>query len=167
MAFVLPSRFSAVLPLNAVLLLGGCCANSVCDCQEAQQDAVTVRFSTAFRTAELDTITLLRYPKVYTPATKPETVRLFRTAAQTHDALMLNHNTPFAQVGTSKLNQYRYVVQYRVEQQLTELVIDSVGLRGGFEGTGCCTCYTNSGKTIFAKDSAFNLKQRSYFFIAR
>jgi hypothetical protein len=32
----------------------------------------------------------------------------------------------------------------------TVLVIDGIELRGTLEGDGCCTCYTNTQKTVSA-----------------
>lgn len=143
-------------------MLSGCCANNVCNCQDAQADAIKLRFSTdptpgsrGFALADLDTIIIQRYPKKFTATTRPETVTLLRTAAQIRDSIVLNNNTPFAQTGTSKLNQYRYVVQYlaqvanRKSVPTTVLTIDSVFVRGSLDGSGCCTCYTNTEKTVF------------------
>ncbi|WP_046242945.1 hypothetical protein [Hymenobacter terrenus] len=155
-----PFRFSAFLLVSAALL-NGCCANNVCDCNDAEADAITLRFSTdvavggVFAITDLDTIIIQRYPKNFTLSTKPETVTLLRTAAQVRDSILLNNNAPFTQTGGSKLNRYRYVVQYLKQMPgskpvaTTALVIDSVRLRGNLDGSGCCTCYTNTEKTVF------------------
>ena len=163
MAYFPPFRFLTVCFLViAELLLSGCCANNVCDCQDANEDAVMLRFSLdnsrgrGFAAADLDTLILVRSPLPYLPANKVETVTLYRNAAQTRDSVLLNHAAPFSQSGTTKLNRYRYEVRYlthppRTGAVTTVLVIDSVQLRGSFEGNGCCTCYANTRKTVFAK----------------
>ncbi len=146
-------RLAAVFCLS--LLLGGCCANDVCDCQDDQADAVKLSFSPAFGSADLDTIRILRSPLPYIRTNKVETVTLIRTAAQLSDSILLNNTTPFTTVGATKLNGYRYEVQYLVQQPgakpvpITVLVIDSVRLRGQLVGDGCCTCYTNAEKTAY------------------
>lgn len=160
--FLSPARAAGCAAV--VLLLGGCCANNVCDCDDTQADAIELRFSTAatigFRTEDLDTLTLLRFPRPYNPASKFETVTLFRTPAQAGDSVLLNNNTPFAQAGSTKLNAYRYVVQYlrhvpgSKPVPTTAAVIDSVQLAGALEGDGCCTCYQNTKKAIYLNGSA-------------
>lgn len=167
MTHLLPFRFSAVLLLGLGLLLPGCCANNVCDCPgEAQADAIKLVFSQKdfpFAT-ELDTIVLQRYPLVIIPAsgtnpgTKPETATLIRTAAQAYDTIVINNSTPFGQVSTAKLDQYQYYVRYfpapRKARPAFAAVIDEVTLRGNLDGNGCCTCYTNTQKSITTrKDS--------------
>ena len=157
MFYILPIRFFSLVFLGVALLLSGCCANNRCDCNDGQADVVQLVFSNAFRTADLDTIIIQRSPLPFSPTAKPEIVTLTRTAARARDTLRLNNNSPFAQVGTTKLNRYRYVVQYLVQPPgskpvaTTALVIDSTRLRGSLDGNGCCTCYTNSDKTVFAR----------------
>lgn len=176
---LLPARFVTVFVLSA-LLLSGCCANNVCDCKDTQADIVRLRFSSAFTVSDLDTIVIRRYPLPYKPGVKAayDSVTIIQPAAQVPDSiyLTLNNNTPFAADGTHKLNHYRYVVQLRIQPPhskpvapVTAITIDSVGLRGSFEGTGCCTCYTNSVKTaIFSRgkagvrDSTVDLKRAPY-----
>ena len=155
-------RLPAIVLL--LLLLDGCCANNVCNCDDANADAIALKFATAglapgnraFAAADLDTLVLVRTPLPFNASSKAETVRQFRTAAQVNEELVLNNGTPFAQVGTVRLNHYRYEVQYlahptRAGTPTTVLVIDSVQLRGAFTGDGCCTCYTNTRKTVYAK----------------
>ncbi|MBH8560520.1 hypothetical protein [Hymenobacter negativus] len=167
MTYLLPSRFSAILLLGLGLLLPGCCANNVCDCPgEAQADAIKLVFSAKdfSKVADLDTIVLQRYPLVIIPAsgsnpgTKPETVTLTRSAAQAYDTIVINNSTPFAQTSTTKLDQYQYYVRYfpapRKARPAFALVIDKVALQGNLDGNGCCTCYTNTQKSITTrKDS--------------
>ena len=152
-------------------LLGGCCANNVCDCDDANADAIKLRFSTTaagptgqtFAAADLDTLIIQRSPRPYRVANKFETVTLYRTAAQAGDSIMLNNGTPFSQVGSTKLSGYRYVVQYlahpasapgRKGVPTAVAVIDSVALGGALVGTGCCTCYTNTRKAVHLNGSA-------------
>ena len=177
MAYLLPFRFSAYSWLGAALL-AGCCANNVCDCPgEAKADIIKLVFAPSFSPADLDTVMILRYPLKITAATKPETVTYVRTAAQAYDTLFLNNSAPFSQSGSQKLNQYRYLVKYyatpRRRRPATALIVDSVALQGSFDGTGCCTCYTNSKKTVVVrKDSASakttaDLKPRPVLLIAK
>lgn len=189
MAYSLFSRISAVLSFGAVLLLSSCCANNVCDCKDEQADAVNLRFlinadtlatGHSFSKRDVDTIIIQRSPRPYKATTKPETVTLIRTLAQARDTIVLNNATPFGQVGKIKVNGYRYVVQYLQHfpnskpVATTVLVIDSIYLKGSLSGNGCCTCYTNSQKTVSAskpkrlnpaQDSAFvvDLKQKPYY----
>ena len=188
MAYSLLSRISTVLSLGAGLLLASCCANNECNCQDEQADAIQLRFLVSadslaggkgFGKRDVDTIIIQRSPLPYQAATKPETVTLIRTAAQARDSIVVNNNTPFGQVGTAKLNRYRYQIQYLKQVPkskpvaITVLVIDSIQLKGSLDGNGCCTCYTNSRKTVYAakpkrlnpaQDSAFvvDLKQKPY-----
>jgi hypothetical protein len=163
-------RFSALAVLCG-LLLNSCCANNVCECNDAQADAIQLRFSTdttrgarGFIASELDTVIIQRYPKIFTNNTVPQSVTLVRTGAQISQPIELNNTTPFTQTGTDKLNQYRYVVRYlapvRNSKPLatTVLTIDSVLLRGTFEGTGCCTCYSNTDKVVYLNGAARNIK---------
>ncbi|HEX8326729.1 MAG TPA: hypothetical protein VF629_04250 [Hymenobacter sp.] len=165
MATSFPFRFSAIVCLSTALL-SGCCANDVCECNDADADTVRFRFRysadttvavNTFRPADLDTITIERSPLPYDPKVKPETVVLYRTPAQANDTLVtlvLNNNAPFAQKPNTKLNSYRYVVSYRKNPPVkgtptTVLVIDRVELSGTLDGDGCCTCYTNTRKAIY------------------
>ena len=173
MAIILPRQFSAILFPSLMLVLAGCCANNVCDCADERADAVELRFSSAYRAADLDTIIIKRFPRRFTAATKPDSVTLIRTAVRARDSILLNNNAPFAQTGTAKINQYRYVIRYLVQAPkkkpvvTTAFVIDSIRLRGSLEGNGCCSCYTNTEKVVFAKDSAVDLKRKPYLVIAK
>jgi hypothetical protein len=176
------TRFFRLTALITGLLLSGCCANNVCNCNDAQQDVIKIIFSQGpqgFTTAELDTLVLVRYPLRYDSLTTiPETVTLIRPGAQPTDTIFLNNSTPFAQVGTARLNQYRYQIRYRSPirpretKPATILIIDQVTLKGSFDGNGCCTCYTNYDKQIAARqdstqsqraDTVYNLRPRPIF----
>ena len=143
------------------LLFSGCCANNTCDCQDAQADAITLRFSSAFTRADLDTIVVQRSPLPYSPTNKVESVTIIRTVVQLrdtlrNDTLRINNTAPFPQVSTTKLDGYRYVIQYLTQQPkskpaaTTLLIINEVALNGRLDGDGCCTCYTNTEKVVNA-----------------
>lgn len=148
--------------LLSTALLSGCCANNVCDCNDAEADAIKFRFSAdtlsatgkGFRLADVDTIILERSPLPYSPRVKPETAVLYRRRSQVADTLVLNNNAPFVQKGNTKLNAYRYALSYLTHPPVKGLatpilVIDKVELSGTLEGNGCCTCYTNTRKAIY------------------
>lgn len=163
MALSLLNRLAALTGLG--VLLAGCCANNVCDCpNEAQADAIRIVFDSKFPKDELDTLVLVRYlhPDLKNPSTplpKPETVTLVRTAAQlaANDTLVISNATPFSQLGSARLDTFSYVVRYypgtkpKLRPSKLALVIDRVKLSGGFEGNGCCTCYTNSRKLALTR----------------
>ena len=160
------------------LLLSGCCANDVCPCNDADADVVELRFASSFSNAvgnaDLDTVVIQRYPVPLPTGAKPEIVTLIRTAARSRDSIQINNGTPFPQIGTTRLGSYRYVLQYYAARlgskpALTTLVnIDSIQLKGSLDGDGCCTCYNNSKKTVFARregfsqDSVFDLKRAPF-----
>lgn len=155
MTFLPSFRLPALLFLVA-LLLGGCCANTPCDCDDAQADAINLRFSDAFTAADLDTIVVQRSPLPFSPTNKVESAVILRTAAQRRDTLRINNTTPFPQVGATKLDGYRYVIQYFTQEPgskpaaRTLLTINDVDLGGRLEGDGCCTCYVNTEKVVNA-----------------
>jgi hypothetical protein len=173
MAYLPAFRFSFAL-FTGIALFSGCCANNVCDCNDAQADAIKIRFARSqsatdmvgFTPGDLDTLIVQRYPKDLNTtnfrSVTPETVTLFRTADRAYDSLVINNATPFPQSGTNRIDQYKYVVRYndpRRAQRLRPrsvpaLIIDKVELNGSFEANGCCTCYTNLQKTVtFRQDS--------------
>lgn len=158
MTYLLPFRFLAP-GMALLLLLSGCCANNVCNCNDAQEDRIELVFSSAFTPADLDTVFVQRYPLIIKPETKPETVTIIRSAAQAYDTIELSNTTPFASAGSVRLNNYKYLVRYgatpRQRRTSIALIIDNVGLKGRFDGSGCCTCYHNLSKTVtFRRDSA-------------
>jgi hypothetical protein len=169
-------RFSA-LALLGPALWGGCCANNVCEPDDPLADAVKLRFSSRFALSDLDTLTVLRYPKVVTSSTRPETVTLVRAQVPLRgDSILINNSTPFARTGNTNLGNYRYEVQYlahpnnvRKGVPTTALVIENILLQGSFEANGCCTNYANTAKTVYYDSSgvtkAINLKQKPFLLI--
>ena len=149
-------RLSA-LALLSTALWGGCCANNVCDADDPLADAVKLRFAPRFAVNDLDTLTILRYPKDTTGIVRPETVTLVRGAVPANgDEIIINNNTPFARVGNANLGNYRYVVQYLAHPGggtkgvlTTAFVIDYVRIQGRLEADGCCTRYFNTAKTVY------------------
>lgn len=149
---------AAARTLLPVLLGGGCCANSVCNCPgEDQADAVRLLFAAGFSRADLDTLVVQRYPKINKTNAKPDVVTLVRTPEHAYDTLFINNSAPFAPRGTTKLDGYSYRVRYlrhatgRRNNAELALVLDSVQLRGSLAGDGCCTCYTNQSKVVFVR----------------
>ena len=165
MAHVLPFRFSAPWGL-LLLLLSGCCANNVCNCNDAVEDAITLQFRynpadtlTAgnFRAADLDTIVLKRYALPRTATSKFDSLTVIRPAARAGDSLLITSNSPFAQAGATKISGYSYVVQYLAHPPkkgggVTVLTINRTSLAGTFAGDGCCTCYLNTRKLVYVNN---------------
>ena len=176
MAFSHFLRFSALALLGAALG-AGCCANDVCEPDDPLADAVKLRFSPRFAQNDLDTLIVLRRPKVATTNARPETVTLVRTTVPVRgDSILINNNTPFPRIGNATLGNYRYEVQYLAHPNnvnkgvpTTVLVVDDIVVRGNYEATGCCTRYTNTTKTLFYDSSgvrkSIDLKQRPFLTI--
>ncbi|RYY20643.1 MAG: hypothetical protein EOO36_02835 [Cytophagaceae bacterium] len=64
---------------------------------------------------------------------------------------LINNAAPFAGNGTTKLTGYNYrigVIRNRRgnRKPIAIYYLTNVALQGRFEGTGCCTCYQNTGK---------------------
>ena len=160
-------------------LLSGCCANNVCDCDDARADAIELRFALGgpqgFVPQDLDTITLRRYPLPYDPLGKFESVTLYQTPGQVQDSILLTNNVPFSQSGSTKLNAYRYVVQYlkpvpgRKPVPTDVAVLDRVQLAGTLDADACCTCYTNTEKAVFLNGSTspIDLRQRNQLLLTK
>ena len=184
MALSLITRLAAFVGFG--MLLAGCCANNVCDCpNEAQADAIRIVFdSTKYQIrSELDTLVLVRSlrpdrKKQSALLPKPETAILIRPAKQAYAPIIISNTAPFSQFGSARLDTFTYTVRYYPEsnQKLRPskraLKVDSVRLSGSFEGNGCCTCYANSRKLAFFKDtltgpSRINLKDKPAIIITR
>ncbi|MBO2008017.1 hypothetical protein [Hymenobacter negativus] len=157
------------------MLLSGCCANNVCNCNDEQEDSIKLRLTpdpsgiNGFSATELDTIIIKRFPKKFTSLTVPESVTLPRTG----ESIELSNTAPFTRNGSARLSQYRYVIQYLKDQQnsrpiLTNaLVIDSVLLKGSYDGSGCCTCYHNTAKGVYLNGQLTDLQQNSVLTIPK
>lgn len=149
------------------LLVAGCCANNVCNCDDRYADALYFRFQVGpdsltgpdFGRAEVDTVYVLRYPL---PVTLPnsgahDSVAILPTPAREFgDTLFLNNKGPFALTTGRKVNSYEYVllVGDRRRRQFRRYVVNNIDLKGSFEGNGCCTCYANSSKSLTVSDGA-------------
>jgi len=169
-------RFSAFALLGPALW-GGCCANDVCEPDDPLADAVKLRFPARFALNDLDTLTILRYPRAFTANTRPETVTLVRTAVPARgDSIIINNSTPFARTGNTTLGNYRYVVQYlthpgNVNKGVPTIafIIDSLRIQGNYDATGCCTKYTNTTKMLYYTSGgvkqAVDLKTLPYLLI--
>ncbi|MDO7845648.1 hypothetical protein Q5H92_04715 [Hymenobacter sp. M29] len=169
-------RLSAFALLSTALW-GGCCANNECEAEDPLADAVKLRFSSRYAVNDLDTLTILRYPKDTTGIVRPETVTLVRGAAPVGgDSILINNNTPFARVANANLANYLYVVQYLAHPgginkgvPTTAFVINGIRIQGRLVADGCCTTYINTTKTV-AYDSSgvtksVNLKEKPYLLI--
>jgi hypothetical protein len=165
---LLTLRFFAVALLG--VLLGGCCANDVCRQDDPLADAVQLRLS-HFTASDLDTLILLRYPKKFTPTTRPENVTLTRTGTQASDSvIVLNNSTPFARAGNANLGAYSYRVQYLAHPNgggkpvtTTALAIDSLRVQGSyFKTSGCCTNYRNTNKIAYIQGKPVDLTQSPF-----
>jgi hypothetical protein len=181
MAYLLPLRLSAFALLGAALW-SGCCANDQCAPDDPLADAVILRFAAGpngFAVNDLDTLTVLRYPKTFTATTRPETVTLVRGAVPARgDSILINNNTPFSRTGNTTLGNYRYVVQYLTHPggvtkpvAATAIILDSIRIQGRYNATGCCTNYTNTAKTVYYSKGgltqAVDLKSQPYLVIPK
>ncbi|AWM35065.1 hypothetical protein DDQ68_21225 [Hymenobacter nivis] len=130
--------------------LAGCCANNVCDCNDARADAFYFKFATGtsgFAPAELDTVVLKRYtlrldakgvPNIKSDsltiyadlldkAGTFDQVNVVRSTTTTKplvttDSVFINNNAPFTQAGPRKLDTYLYRIEVR---QAGKLLRDS------------------------------------------
>lgn len=159
-----------LLVLCGTALFAGCCANSVCDCQDERADALYFRFPIddsganprAFLSSEVDTLWLLRFNRDTDTTSLPrrDSVNIRRPLAQAADPLVLNNNAPFAAVGARKLNAFEYHIRLLDRSgQLRSFVVRNIQLQGDFEGDGCCTCYTNSFKAAEVNGQAYTLTE--------
>jgi hypothetical protein len=163
------------------LLVAGCCANDVCSCEDSLADALHFRFpigadsltGPSFGRSEVDTIYVLRYPL---PVTLPNSGSHDSIALLPTDTIstslkvnertfLLNNKGPFALTMGRKVNSYEYVILVgnRRRQQFRRYIVNNIRLKGSFEGTGCCTCYTNTGKSATLQasrqDSTYTLTE--------
>ncbi|GAA4369583.1 hypothetical protein GCM10023185_43350 [Hymenobacter saemangeumensis] len=143
--------------LLGTVLLAGCCANNVCDCQDSQADAFYFKFLVddtganplAFRSSEVDTVWMLRFALPLSTAARPprDSVGFIRPAAQAGEPITLNNAAPFAAATNLKLHRYEYELQFRDRSRmLRRFRVRNIALQGAFEADGCCTCYRNSRK---------------------
>jgi len=154
-------------------LVAGCCANNVCNCEDSLADALYFKFRTGpdsltgpdFGRNEVDTVYVLRYPLPNSGSHDSIAVLPTATIRQPDGEFYLNNKEPFALATGRKVNSYEYVILVgdRRRQQFRRFVVNNIRLKGSFEGTGCCTCYVNSGKSATvhspARDSTYDLTE--------
>ena len=133
--------FRLIAFLGVAGALAGCCANNVCDCNDARADAFYFKFD-GFATTDLDTVVLKRYTlrldakglpaliKTHQPnytayadslntAGTFDQVNVVRSISSairpqvTTDSVVINNNAPFTQAGPRKLNTYLYRIEVR------------------------------------------------------
>jgi hypothetical protein len=153
----------------ASLALAGCCANSVCVCNDELADALYFSFQLGgaggFRATDVDTllVTRITHPDPKTNATPSRETKLLvlpltsDTLGLKRDSLILNNASPFASAGrTTKLDAYDYrIVAIRTRQVGGRKVtarylfkVSNIQLAGDYKADGCCTCYENSSKSF-------------------
>jgi hypothetical protein len=120
--------------------------------------------ATGFRSADVDTVVLVRYPYVdplvklppNAPKVPNDTARIIRSRTLAAEPIILNTTAPFTAGGARKLDAYKYqlfvVRRFRegtiLRRERVFYALDSVMLAGRFIGDGCCTCYQNEGKKL-------------------
>ena len=160
-----------------LMVLAGCCANSVCNCQDERADALTLQFrvrdkaapaadTTDFAPADVDTVYLLRFalPLPVGPITsrvRRDSVALVRPLATVANPFVIRPDAPFAP--GQRLNAFAYNVLVRLprtarnrRRRLLTYALRNIELRGEFEGTGCCTCYRNTYKALTLNGTKFD-----------
>ena len=152
--------------LGLLVALAGCCANSVCDCQDGRVDALALQFrvadtlagGTGFRRSDVDTVYVLRYAPGDSLRARHDSVALRRLPSQATDPVVINHQAPFGQVGGRKLNAYDYEVFVRLPRTqpgprpAPRYRLSNIELRDELTGTGCCSCFRNTRKLLTVKN---------------
>ncbi len=151
----------------ACLALAGCCANSVCLCNDKLADALYFSFqiggSGGFRATDVDTLLVTRItnadPTRNILANRETKLLVLPLTSDTlglkRDSLLINNASPFASAGgTTKLDAYDYrIVAVRTRQVAGRKItaryvfkVNNIKLAGRYKADGCCTCYENLGK---------------------
>lgn len=152
--------------LGLLAALAGCCANSVCDCQDERVDALTVQFrvadtlagGTGFRRADVDTVYVLRYTPSGSLRDRHDSVALVRLPSQATAPFLINNGAPFGRVGGRKLNGFDYEVSVKLTRSgpgprpAQRYRLSDIELRDELAGNGCCSCFRNSRKTVVVTD---------------
>lgn len=163
-----------VLLLTPILLLAGCCANDVCNCDDLFADSLYFSFKTsgtnAFTLADVDTVYLLRYASGTNSrptdsaaiirsqnGTRPYSVRQQLTNKNLDfNTIILSNTYPFAAGSMGKLSQYTYQLRVRVgdlrRNPTYTYNINNFRVAGRYSADGCCTCYQNESKSAFIRD---------------
>ena len=154
--------FRGMSGLGLLAALAGCCANSVCDCQDERVDALTVQFrvadtlagGTGFRRADVDTVYVLRYAPGDTGRARHDSVALLRLPSQATAPFLINNGAPFGRVSGRKLNGFDYEVFAKLARSgpgprpAQRYRLSNIELRDELAGNGCCSCFRNSRKTV-------------------
>jgi len=161
---MLRNLFGWFLLGGASFALAACCGNVSCPDQDNYADALLFKFNLdststqGFNTRDVDTVYLRRYTQPISSAVKVtvETVPLIRAHSKAAQAIVLNNNAPFSSANSLKLNGYHYtlfVVRYPATSKpkiidTVRFALDSIKLKGSYQGDGCCTYYQNSYKSV-------------------
>ncbi|SMB90928.1 hypothetical protein SAMN00120144_0601 [Hymenobacter roseosalivarius DSM 11622] len=159
-----------LLGLLVATAVSACCGSVSCECDDTLEDAIYFQFNladslgaTGFRSADVDTVVVVRYPYVdplvqlppNAPVVPNDTTRIIRSRALTAKPIVLNTTAPFTAGGGRKLDAYKYqlyVVRHfpgtATPPETIFYSLDSITLAGRFLGDGCCTCYQNEGKKL-------------------
>lgn len=163
--------FTWLLGLLVATAVSACCGSVSCECDDTLEDAIYFQFNladslgaTGFRSADVDTVVLVRYPYVdplvqlppNAPKVPNDTARIIRSRGLVAEPIILNTAAPFTAGGGRKLDAYKYqlfvVRRFPAgtipRRQTVFYSLDSIMLAGKFVGDGCCTCYQNEGKKL-------------------
>jgi hypothetical protein len=145
-------------------LMAACCGSVACECNDRFADAIQLQFSAdttgtgkGFTAKDIRNVFLVRVPRDTAQRPKADTVAFSGPRAQQlRDTLVINNLTPFTRNGNRNLDEYRYEVYLaptRRAPQLFSYKIDRVVLTTRLQGDGCCTCYQNISKLVYANGS--------------
>ncbi|RYU82140.1 hypothetical protein [Hymenobacter persicinus] len=163
--------FLWILLVGTAVAVAACCGSVACDCDDSAADAITLRFEVdslgqQYFPSDVDSVYIRRTPlRVAQQQLKPDSVLLVRTRANAAQPIVINNAQPLAANGTRKLNAYRYDLRLASKlpnkarptlRKFPQYVLDSVSLRGNFQGDGCCTCYQNTRKVVFFNNATYD-----------
>ena len=149
--------------LGLLAALAGCCANSVCDCQDGRIDDLELRFrvaadslagGTGFRRTDVDTVYVLRYAPRDSARARHDSVALVRLPSQAAAPVLISNKAPFGPAGGRKLNGYDYEVFVRLNRTgpgrrpSVHYRLSAIELRDELTGDGCCSCFRNTNKRL-------------------
>ncbi|WP_426490741.1 hypothetical protein [Hymenobacter sp. 102] len=145
-------------------MMAACCGSVACECNDRFAEAIKLQFSAdtlaggkGFTARDIRNVFLVRVPLDTTQRPKADTVAFNGPRAQQlRDTLIINNLTPFTRSGNRNLDEYRYEVYLAPARRGTQLFnykIDRVTLTTRLQGDGCCTCYQNISKLVYANGS--------------